>query len=300
MLRMFRRFPLSKGAAAVAAAAAKIFLSISENAKLIERNTDGSWSKFDLGLSIGTIKGLVRKDGLYFAIHNAHGHILKSTDSHTWSVAANITAAAGTVLLTNENLLVVAIGSSYFYTSVDGTTWTARATWNTVTSKSGCYGGGKFVIVGPNQIGVSPDGINWTRYTAVTGALNDVAYGDGQYALVCNGGQIWTSPDAVTWTQRTSNFTAGFSSTNLYGIAYGNGVWVAGGDGGRRYSSTDGINWTLRSAPTSQAILSIAFTDGYFWAAGNSGSLTRSADGINWELINVGAGTTDITEISVV
>lgn len=272
----------------------RIYLAISENGKAIIQNANNAWTKIDAGVTNYLTKCFAFGNGFYLACGGL-GKIHKSLDGLIWTVAATIGSGTGTVLLYNGTLFVVSFGNSYFYTSTDGVTWTGRVSWNTVSSNGGCYGGGKFVIVGNNQIGVSSDGITWTRYTSVTGAIHAVAYGDDLYVIVLSSGQIWTSPDAIIWTQRTSNFTPGFSSTNLYGIAYGNGMWVAGGDGGRRYSSTDGINWTLRSAPTSQAVLSIVYTDGYFWAAGNAGTMTRSADGITWELVDVGAGTLNIT-----
>jgi len=119
-------------------------------------------------------------------------------------------------------------------TSLDGITWTIRAsaadnTWLGVT-----YGNGLFVAVsydGANQVMTSPDGIEWTSQTsAANNEWSGVTFGDGLFVAVSQTGtndRVMTSPNGITWTSQTSAANSVWIS-----VTYSNGIFVAVGQSG--------------------------------------------------------------------
>jgi hypothetical protein len=78
--------------------------------------------------------------------------------------------------------------------SMDGKTWTTRATVPGHTLYGLTYDHGQFVAVGDGAIVSSPDGLDWTVRQGSGGfGLRGVAYGQGRFVAVGNGGVILQS-----------------------------------------------------------------------------------------------------------
>ena len=118
-----------------------------------------------------------------------------------------------------SSLWAITYGSAGFVTvgtggtilaSIDGSTWTARASGTNSWLVGVVFGGNQYVAVGDTgTVLVSLDGATWTpvAQSATSERLNNVTYGAGSYVAVGEGGTIITSPDARTWTARASGVT---------------------------------------------------------------------------------------------
>ncbi len=165
-------------------------------------------------------------------------------------------------------------------TSLNGTTWTSRATVNTslrnLISSPSVY----VLFGGSGLLSTSTDAITWTTRTSGFGAasINALVFANSLYVGGASDGSIRTSTDAITWTARTSNFGA----NSILNIVYTNNIYIAAGVNGKMVTSTDAITWTTRDTGTiTEAIYGIAW-DGTNYGFGVTGSIRTSTDLITW------------------
>ena len=140
--------------------------------------------------------------------------------------------------------------SATYYTSPDGTTWTAR--------------------------GNLPSTGEW-KFSVANGILfaTNASYNtNGAY-----------STNGTSWTAMTLP-----TDQNWFKVVHANGVYVATTRyGGPSATSTNGINWTNRTSPTPPAGGSYQDTvaiGGVFLVVYTSPSVAQSTDGINWRYQN--------------
>ena len=141
----------------------------------------------------------------------------------------NITASISTVSW-GKNVFVASArssGTSAFYTSPDGATWTKQTVSGTGRVNKIRYLDNRFVAVGSGgAIYTSYDTVTWTkRPTPCRDALFDVCFGKGTLVAVGSGGIILTSIDhGVSWV---TSPTGVWSS--LTGAAFGNDKFLVTG-----------------------------------------------------------------------
>lgn len=138
----------------------------------------------------------------------------------------------------------------------------------------------------------SVDGITWTpRATGSGDDLNAVAYGNGRYVAVGNNFQAVTSTDGVTWTRNVVTDADAASrdmTIHLRDIIFANGRFVAAAEGGRVYTSTNGLTWTTHIiAPTAIRFRGVAYGGGRYVVVGDTTSAS-SADGLTWQIDTTG------------
>lgn len=179
------------------------------------------------------------------------------------------------------------LGSSHFYSSVNGVNWTDLGVHNAgffgVTRGQLTFGNATYASVDvASGLITSPDGLNWT-VAVVAGAASmfDVIYAGGKFVAVGNGGVGATSPDGATWTAQATGMAAAQS------IAFGAGLYVAVGTGEEIFSSPDGATWTSRHAGA-DTLSSVCFANGLFVAVGSNQKCFTSPDGIVWTPQTVG------------
>lgn len=96
------------------------------------------------------------------------------------------------------------------------------------------YGNGIFVAVagGTSDTSYSEDGINWIAGgTSYMTALNDMCYGNGKFVVVGADNVGAYSEDCITWNRINDlNLTKDITP---YSICYGDGKFIAGGESGK-------------------------------------------------------------------
>ncbi len=175
------------------------------------------------------------------------GHIESSVDGETWVAEVDLTEAVYSLCFSEPlNMLLALSGGADYFTSLDGTTWTAQ------TAPAGLYNAcwsenlQKFIAVASNTTYSSVDGVNWVLESATHSTLT-----------------IGTS--FLAEYKRTIIFINGSSMKCSF-----NGVddWVDLGSG----SSPDGNPprcWAL--AADRGTILLGNYTDGFHMATGRYG-----------------------------
>jgi photosystem II stability/assembly factor-like uncharacterized protein len=163
--------------------------------------------------------------------------------------------------------LYIAIdNSSKIITSLDGITWTQRATEIAVNITSLAWSESLelFVAVGNSgTVLTSPDGITWTQQTSgVSANILSVAWSEslGMFAATISASPnsvIITSPDGVTWTSKTLQTNMILSGKIFWSDARGMFIAQAIYNSTNRYNltSTNGTTWT--STANSNIILKI-------------------------------------------
>ena len=205
------------------------------------------------------------------------------------------------------NDTVVAITSNKSLVSIDdGINWEEYScpTLPNDAYQAICYGNGKFVAVGGNQISTSPDGITWTQSThpSTGGNFRTICYGNGKFVVGANAingvpaetkFNIMTSPDGITWTGHSYRTDGGALGINkpVASICYDGSKFAAmTGDTssvtGSVWTSTNGINWTAGDSPFASSWNTMCYGNGTFVAVAWSGThrLMTSTDGLNWVL----------------
>jgi hypothetical protein len=209
----------------------------------------------------------------------------------------------GAQILDQLDIIAVGINGSsetYIFTSIDGVTWTDRATQKDFQLNSIAWSESLklFCAVGNADgtdafILTSPDGINWTeRANDKNENLLGIEWSES-LSLFCAVGApdgadayIITSPDGITWTERANDKNIG-----LRAIAYGNSLFcaVGGPDGADSYivTSPDGITWTERANDKNFRLNGVVWSESLslFCAVGN-------ADGVDAYMITSPDGTT--------
>lgn len=170
--------------------------------------------------------------------------------------------------------------SANLTTSVDGITWTPRATGSGDDLNAAAYGNGRYVAVGNNfQAVTSTDGVTWTRNVVVdadaasrdmTIHLRDVIFANGRFVAAAEGGRVYTSTNGLTWTTHIIAPTA----IRFRGVAYGGGRYVVVGDT-TTASSTDGVTWRVDTTGLRLAH-TVAYGNGVFAIGADFGTVYRS------------------------
>jgi hypothetical protein len=184
-------------------------------------------------------------------------------------------------------------------TSLDGISWTPRAS---TTSSDWCgvaFGDNSFVVVASagasNRINTSNTGSVWVgRDAPEQASWTSVTYGDGWFVAVADaiavGGtnlcQVMRSDLGVDWLS-----AAAAEGNRWQSIAYGNGLFVAISNTGtnRAMVSRDyGETWTAYPVPENNSWRSIAYGNGLFVAVAPDGvrRVMISSDGVNWSTYN--------------
>jgi hypothetical protein len=180
-------------------------------------------------------------------------------------------------------------GSSRLYNSSDGINWASQGSQSNFLT-AGCFGNGKWVIVGsaaPGNVVYSSNTTSWTAVTATkpsnganAGSFNAVVYGT-RYVAVGSG--LMYSSDAANWTVVEGNST--IDSVTWYDIIYGNGLYVAAGSGKFMTSTNGTTSWTsITSSDISSATWrAIAYGNGTFVAVSASvPTILYSTNGTTW------------------
>lgn len=216
-------------------------------------STQGEWSSAAYGAGVFVICGRQTSGGLYTIC-------MSSSDGITWSnrtLPASISAPK-VVTYGIGIFVMIAVGSSSYFTSGDGTTWTQRSLPISSTYNDIVYGNGLFFISDmndPKKCLVSSDGINWSQktnpgYSSVNNRF--LSYGDGYFFDIQRNGTsqtIYKTLNGDDWSQ-VSNPSVG-SGLYFGKILYGNGILIMplGESGGSvsniiYYSTNDGDSWS--------------------------------------------------------
>ena len=135
----------------------------------------------------------------------------------------------------------------------NGKTYTSH-TLDTPPARDVGYGGGQFVVAGPDGlIESSIDGETWHRHeTAPDESFSRVIW-TGRRFLVSGGKNVWSSPDGLTWAKDPARPPCGF--------AWAREGWLGLGFswGGNLYSSTDLISWKKLAIPPGPSFESVAY-----------------------------------------
>jgi hypothetical protein len=206
--------------------------------------------------------------------------VLSSTRAQsTWEIRSPLPTNQRLVsFATGKGLTVGVGGGGAILTTVDGATWTTRASGTFEPLSRVLFGSGKFIAFGSNSTLSSSDGIAWTP---VAERFVDMAYDDGLFVAVVatsqSSAELRTSSDLVTWTSRRS------VSYIPRQLCTSHGIFVAIGLDGAPITSTDGIHWTdVQLLPgSSQWGYLAAGDDRFLLCYGASNYL--STDGVHWE-----------------
>jgi hypothetical protein len=216
----------------------------------------------------------------------AHSVILTSRDGVIWRGIDLPPGLAATVRWTGTAF--IAVGSSGYATSADGTTWAVspvadlRAvtwTWSNFVAVGSTWATGQGVAQ------ISPDGDVWAAATSPPdGPVEAVVWTGSQVVAVGPGGGVFTSPDGDVWTRRAS---LAVGSSDPASVAW-SGSRLVVAVGGSVFTSIDGVSWTA-AAQVDGTILSLGWGAGQFVAVGRRlGSLGTclavwsSPDGVEW------------------
>lgn len=189
--------------------------------------------------------------------------------------------AVGYIPIT-ENNIVTRYGQIAY--SSDGVSWTTKRI-DAKELEGVCYGGGKFVAVGPNSIAYSTNGIDWYN-VSLTGAWGSVAYGNGKFVAAednSSKSSVAYSSDGINWE---TNEVLG-EDEKCGGICYGDGNFVICGYR-RFYTSSNGVSWdsAVWGAGTISVSNSIAYGNGKFVAIRSNG-IRYSTDLQKWTDVSV-------------
>ena len=185
--------------------------------------------------------------------------------------------------------------------SLDGISWHDFENFTDIpkaTSKTLCYGNGKYVLATeyqsttvPYRVYHSTDGETWTEGQTSSPGYDSIIYGNGVFVGVNRPDHIDYSTDGENWS--ASTFPV--SSINFTDMAYENGKFVIIPDSSLDehtktrvgYVSADGITWTEMAMPDGQSQwnnggwLSIIGGNGVFVAI-TEFYATTSTDGEHW------------------
>ena len=153
----------------------------------------------------------------------AHG-ISRSSDGLSWTAQTGLDAFRQVIHNEDaDNPLWLASGDAgNIKTSIDGITWTDRASGSAEILYSAAYGSGIWVLGSGTDILRSQDGITWTTHpTGIAGDVRSIMYTEeGSFVLNTGGSKIATSADGVNWIESTDGIPAAFKLMSKFGIYY--------------------------------------------------------------------------------
>lgn len=214
--------------------------------------------------------------GVYVA--NGLGGLAVSVDGARWAPVGPL-IGRGLGIAFGAGRFVATANIGQFYTSVDGTNWTAIALTDSKVNQAGlAYGNGRFVVVTDSSHYTSADGLSWSRRSANDITGHKVRFANGVFYL-CGNDRIWSSTDGESWREVFRTHLV----TRIAGMAeFAGRTVVADGLGQLRYRAGLG---ELRDALPGPAkgVTGMAVVDGVLFAVTDWGQVLRSADGRSWE-----------------
>jgi hypothetical protein len=215
-----------------------------------------------------------------------------STNGTTWRfLGLPITASAsgfGGVVWNGQLWAAVSDAATNIWTSLDGITWTSRATLTAGNCRSIAWNGTQFLVLGNSTwCSTSPDGFTWTMRntqpvtTLVRATWNSVST---QWVVASTAPAIFTTPDAVNWIQRQAPV---ISNTTVQSFAWAPqlNLWALVGGPSNNVataSDADGV-WVSRLTTQIGTANCVAWNGSLFVAGGGTSvQIYTSTDGVTW------------------
>jgi hypothetical protein len=172
------------------------------------------------------------------------------------------------------NVLVVTGGAGTILTSLDGRSWTKRATpTGLFLSSVESFPGGLVAAGDDGIILTSPDGVVWTaRSSGTTNWIYRVRYLGGRLVGVGQNGTILTSGNGVNWTSQNSGTTRWLND-----VQFIDGTYLVIGTQGAVLASSDAVSWVSIGTITQKSLFGAAQdSTGQLIAVGIEGIILRS------------------------
>ncbi len=208
---------------------------------------------------------------------------IKNIKTFTWTETPGAVAAATCLSLTWNGSIFCGVGSNQYFTSSDGTNWTAGAL-PVSNGKGITHNGTIFCVVGTNSCATSIDGTNWTAQVIPAGDYMDIEWNGTIFCAVGNN-CCATSPDGINWTAQT------IPAGNYMSIAWSGLLFCAVGSYTTTITSKDGVQWQQVNALAEYR--KVLWGNGNFVAIGDSSTVygttdkvAVSTDGISWDVHN--------------
>ena len=204
------------------------------------------------------------------------------TDIDKWVERQNSTIGTFTNIIYGNDKFIGMNSSSSVYLSIDGgVSWDSGHPTSILSPYGGCYGNGKYILVGDNgYISSSEDGITWNNQIVDTIRWQSVAHGNNLYIIIASSGnKILTSNNGTDWSADTVPI-----SQTWQNIKYINNKFFAVSIEGKMISSQDGLYWEEITLPISGVgIGSVAYGNGLYIASLlNSKNILTSVNGTEW------------------
>jgi len=261
--------------------------------------------------------GAAYGNGVFITV-GSYGVILRSEDSHTWTVERSGTQDSLLAVVHVGNQFAVVGNNGTLLTSPDGRVWTRRlAAQTNLLFWSAAVGRDRLVIMGadfgkkasrtvvtsvPITQLAGADPISPSTLIAIGGSagsswLAQLAYGNGRFVAVADSmGQVWYSDDGLAWTSSAPVFF----EEPARAITFAQGMFVAAGDAQMIAASSDGVSWNVVTSGNTgrdkgsaerlmhEDYMCVYGDDRLFVATTSMSGVSLSYDGgANW------AGTTD-------
>jgi hypothetical protein len=242
------------------------------------RSTDGTTVSSVFSIGASSLKGLCYRAGTWVAFNSRY--LYSSIDATTWTQRLDVTGGGAAtpqfVIYGNNEFIARTDGSTPFYYSADGTSWSTSGSvafnatalaWSSDLSLYVCVGASGSIITGTSAAG------SWTGRTSGTGnLLRAVAYGNGKFVAVGNSGTIRYSTTGLTWSGATSG-----STDSLSGVCWTGTYFIVCGLSGTLLRSSDGVTWSTLTSGTSNALWNVFANGSYVFVVGQNVVL-RSTD----------------------
>lgn len=219
-----------------------------------------------------------------------NARITRSSDGgKTWSAVSNSLYDASGVTYANGKFVLVGLHTAAYSTD-NGATWTAAASFPDGQWHAACYGGGKFVAVdsAKSKAMYSSDGNVWTEISLPGGkGWLCIAYGNGRFVAATTGKAAY-SDNLADWSEVQIRYGGDIWRS----IVFADEKFVIVGTYGSAYS-TNAESWTITQEWGNLDLQSVAYGAGKFVAVGmgdtTGGGLSEttislySTDAQTWE-----------------
>ena len=222
-----------------------LFVVVGVNGAIYTSSDGITWT---LRIVSGAFNDVVWNGSQFCAVGNG-GLIATSPNGLAWTLRTpgDTGPALNSISWNGTRFVVTNTTNGGVWHSTDGITWTRASTGFAGAVLYSNYLGGKFILVGGQQIQTSTDGLNWTcadpvQYVPAT--VNKLyKYGSSYYAATSKG--IYQSTDGITFTLGGRTLPSGA----VLSIAYNGSVFLAvvpsvSGQPMAIYKSTNGTTWT--------------------------------------------------------
>ena len=228
-----------------------------------------------------------------------------STNGTTWRfLGLAITASTlgyGGVVWNGQLWAAVSDGATNIWTSLNGITWTSRATLTAGNCRSIAWNGTQFLVLGSSTwCSTSPDGFTWTMRntqpstTLVRATWNSVST---QWVVADTSPAIWTTPNAINWTQRQNTIITN-ATVQSFAWAPQLGLWALVGGTSTNLATASDANgvWITRLTTQIGTANCVAWNGSLFVAGGGTNvQIYTSTDGVTWN--SQGAGGVSWTSV---